>query len=299
MGRLDGVASLKEDGTIDGETWLVEHLKEQLEIGVNPILMCVGPPRSGKSYATMRLLERARNLQVEDIVFPVEEFVETVRRKNRGAIMCDDFGTGMSAREWQSIYNRVGGLIFQSFGYKNILTGITVPDQELVDSQPRRLYTVYVQMYPRTQEGPTRGKVYLVEHNPRVQTTYTSRPILKVEETAIVTLIDVGFGMPSEGLWRPYELKKRTFLDSLYEDLLADLKSVEVVGKRSDPVRDRMVLLLVKFGERLGFNQREVADQLDVHPQAFYRAVRRAEARRVGGTASAPAPVAPATLDAA
>ncbi len=291
--KLDGIAPIRADtGGIDGEAWLIGYLKDQLALGVNPIIMTVGPPRSGKSYVTMRILEEVvRGFSVDDVVFPVAEFVELVKRKERGGCMCDDFGTGMSSRDWQSIYNRVGGLIFQSFGFKLICTGITVPDQELVDSQPRRLYTLYVQMYPRTQAGPPRARVYIVEHNPRTQTTYTQRPNLQVEDTTIVTLIDIGFAMPSEGLWRPYETKKRLYLEGVYEDVLADLHAVEVVGKRSDPVRDRMVLLLVRYGARLLLNQREIADDLDVHPQAFYRAVRRAEARKVGGAAPTPAPV--------
>jgi len=290
--KPDCDAVLKSDGSIDGELTFVGYLKGQLKLGINPIVFCVGPPRSGKSWSLIGVLEKARGLTLDHIIFPVKEFVGAVKNMENGALLADDFGMGMAARAWQNIFNQVGGLVFQSFGFKLILVGVTAPDEDFVDSQPRRLYTSYIQMDPRTEEGPPRARVFVTERNARTKKIYDHRLRVYHPDKGILRLSGVRFSGPTPALAEPYMAKKRIYLMERYEDLYQQLEDADVIGRKGDTARAWMVVVLCDYGRALGLTQTEIAKDIGVDPTSLSRALRRArEATAQKGRLASVAPV--------
>src|SRR6267143_4710262 len=117
--KADGVAKLTPEGRVDGEGWLAGRLRQQIdELGLNQILMFVGPPGCGKSYTDLRLSELVDDsFSIDRVVFPAVDFVRAVadkKLKARSAIVWDDAGLGMPARTWWDFMNQAAGYIFQS-----------------------------------------------------------------------------------------------------------------------------------------------------------------------------------------
>ena len=78
--KSDGFAKLTPEGRVDGEAWLAKRLIDQIDdLGLNQILMFVGPPGCGKSYTDLRLSELVDpSFSVSRVVFPAVDFVRTV-----------------------------------------------------------------------------------------------------------------------------------------------------------------------------------------------------------------------------
>ncbi len=97
------------------------------------------PIGRGKSYTAMELAYTCDVTMTADrVMFGVTEFVDYVidcKLKRGNASILDDAGVFMNSRDWQSVQNIAISVVAQSFRYRNLITFITVPKWNYIDSQ--------------------------------------------------------------------------------------------------------------------------------------------------------------------
>lgn len=135
----------------------IKSITEDLNVRHKGRFMVItGPPGEGKSFTGARLCE------IIDPSFTVDriaigkttEFLKLLKKavpigsqpgelKSGCAIMLDEAGMGISAREWQSAQNRVLGLIFQVIRKLGLFVVLTVPSKAMIDITAQRLMSYY------------------------------------------------------------------------------------------------------------------------------------------------------------
>lgn len=73
-----------------------------------------------------------------------KEFMEAVENSKKGdALVWDEAGVGLSARQWYSLSNILSGQTLQTFREKNLALFMCVPDASFIDIQARRLLNAF------------------------------------------------------------------------------------------------------------------------------------------------------------
>ena len=121
------------------DAWLMPWIRKRIAQNKDVLGLFVGPMGSGKSYTAMELAYTCDVTMTADrVMFGVTEFVDYVidcKLKRGNASILDDAGVFMNSRDWQSVQNIAISVVAQSFRYRNLITFITVPKWNYIDSQ--------------------------------------------------------------------------------------------------------------------------------------------------------------------
>lgn len=111
------------------------------------MMLIVGEMGSGKSLAAVAIACQIDPSFVKHprIVFSVREFLETLRKLKKGeAIIFDEAGVGVPAREWQNIQNKIMSVLAQILRYKNVCVIFTTPNVRFIDINLRESMNAFV-----------------------------------------------------------------------------------------------------------------------------------------------------------
>lgn len=195
------------------DTWLMPWIRKRIAHNMDVLGLFVGPRGSGKSYAAMELAYTCDATMTADrIMFGVTEFVDCVvdgKLKRGNATILDDAGVFMNSRDWQSVQNKAISVVAQSFRYKNLITFITVPKENYIDSQTRGLFNITFEA--TEQQGVF--KVKIPRPNPiRRNDDWLTYPVTLVPNkgmrTRNVKIKTTHFDMPPKWLYESYEIKR-------------------------------------------------------------------------------------------
>jgi len=129
------------------ESDFVKSLRKTLHDGFGKFIICTGLPGTGKSYCAIRLLEivdpnfSADNIVVGDCM----GFVDLLEKaldgtfSNGSAILFDEAGLGLAARDWSRKQNKLMATCFQLIRKQGLLITFTVPNWLQIDVNNRRL----------------------------------------------------------------------------------------------------------------------------------------------------------------
>ena len=152
--------------------------------------MVTGKHRVGKSVntaAALSLLDRTfyRDMEIRTVYY-ADQFLKALNKIRKeeiigGAIMWDEAGVGIPAREWYEVSNKTINAAVQVAGYLRPIIMLVTHDITYIDSQPRKLLSSfwivkrpssnYSEIYPYTLRINRRtGKVYF--EAPRVRYVY-------------------------------------------------------------------------------------------------------------------------------
>jgi len=109
---------------------------------VDTAICVVGQRGSGKSEAALEFCRKVDPTFEKDprIVFTIEEYMNTVDRMKKGqALIFDEAGVNMGAREWMHLQNKVFNYTKQLDRFNNLLVIYTVPDLGFIDLQLRKM----------------------------------------------------------------------------------------------------------------------------------------------------------------
>lgn len=196
------------------ERQIAGFIRKRLRSNKNFLCFVVGETGSGKSSAAIRLASIVdESFDVDKVVFKPLDFLELVNRVERySAIVFDEAGVGIPAREWQSIQNKILGYVGQLFRHRNLAVFFTVPSLDFVDKQIRSLTHAIIHIRGWNDREQTYGKFLRYKHNPVFphlsQLTYLSTPTGDLDP--------VYFEMPSSLLWSKYLRKKDEFAGEFY-----------------------------------------------------------------------------------
>lgn len=123
-------------------------LKTRINIKNKSVMMLiVGEMGSGKSLAAVAIASRIDPTFKDNprIVYTVKEFLEILRVIKKGqAIIFDECGVGVPAREWQQIQNKIMSILAQILRYKNACVIFTTPNIRFIDINLRESMNAFV-----------------------------------------------------------------------------------------------------------------------------------------------------------
>jgi len=109
---------------------------------VDMTICCVGQRGSGKSETALEFCRKVDPSFEKNprIVFNIEEYMNTIDSMKKGqALIFDEAGVNMGAREWMHLQNKVFNYTKQLDRFNNLLVIYTVPDLGFIDLQLRKM----------------------------------------------------------------------------------------------------------------------------------------------------------------
>lgn len=214
---------------MDDMPWIVRKVRHRLyRKNKNWLCAICGPTGSGKSYSALQLaVQIDPSFTIERCVFRAERFLEILNSgtlKRGHAIVFDEAGVGLPAREWWKISNKALNYVLQTFRRENLAVIITTPSLGFLDKQARVLIHTFIEtMKVEKDKKRVRVKVKESQTNPQMGKTYykyyrKGRGVLKM---TYVT-------KPPKWLIKDYERKKREFAQALYKEAMDDVKAIKV-----------------------------------------------------------------------
>lgn len=206
-------------------TWIGNRAKRHNKNALGAICGATG---SGKSYAGMRFCESLDpTFTIDRIAFTPIEFMKLVNDKKikKGmAIMWDESGVGYDARSFATKTNKILNHIMETFRNKNLIIVMTTPSLDFIDVNARKLLHFYFETVNINEEKKkVMVKPFMVSNNPRMGKYYMQYPIRAYRGKG-VKITRIGIGLPSKGLIKAYEIKKRGFTDALNKEVLEKLE---------------------------------------------------------------------------
>ena len=111
------------------------------------MMLIVGEMGSGKSLAAVSIADRIDPTFKDNprVVYTVMDFLELLRSMKKGqAVIFDEAGVGVPAREWQKVQNKVMSILAQVLRYKNVCVIFTTPNIRFIDINLRESMNAFV-----------------------------------------------------------------------------------------------------------------------------------------------------------
>lgn len=202
--------------------------KRVLELDKNYLGIAVGQTGSGKSATTAQICGTVDPTFFDEcrVVLTAGEFMEKIQEMKKGqAIMFDEAGIGMSAREWQRVQNRLIGYTAQLFRHKNLVVFFTVPSMGFIDVQLRHLmHGILATKAIDYEQKITIAKYYKIQHDPVFNSTRYTPFEYTAKDGCAYALDPLCTEHPNEKFWKMYLKKKEEFAEAFYKETEETLK---------------------------------------------------------------------------
>jgi hypothetical protein len=201
--------------------------------------MFTGKHRTAKSTTAVAMahtLDRTfeKNLEDRVVYFPKDfmRALKIIKKKDikGAAIVWDEAGVGIPAREWYDISNKSIAMTLQVFGVYLPIVFFVTPDVSYIDSQARKLFHGFYEMSRKKKEYAI-IKPFDVRYNKRNTKVYYvySRFHLKNEGAYGPSLIlkRINIFPPNADLQSKYEVHSKEFKDVITEQMAERTKAFE------------------------------------------------------------------------
>ena len=246
------------DKKLLGVLYLRHIYKRVHEYKFNFLGMITGKHRVGKSTTAISMassLDKTfeKNLEERVVYFPNDfmRALQNIKKHNirGGAIVWDEAGVGIPAREWYDIANKSITMTLQVFGRYLPIVYFVTPDVTYIDSQARKLFHGFYEMNRKKTEYAI-VKPFDVRYNKRNAKVYYvySRFHSRNEDVFGTTYIlkQLNVMAPKAEIEDRYEIHSKIFKDKIIEQMEERTKTFEE-GK-VDPKRltyDELIQTLV------------------------------------------------------
>ena len=217
---------------------VIKHIRSRMhEKNQNFLCIFTGATGSGKSYSALEFARKVDpNFKLERLVFSAKDFMALLNSgnlKTGDAIIWDEAGVGISAREWWSISNKAINYVMQTFRHLNLCLIMTVPSFSYIDSGVRKLFHGFVQTLEIDYDKDIcYTKFMFITHNPRYDKLYFKYPRMKIDGR-IRRISRVKFRKPHHKVLEAYEKKKKAFTKALNEEIGQDLDKYDELKKKN------------------------------------------------------------------
>lgn len=145
---------------------IIKFIQKRVDVeNESMVMVFIGPPGSGKSYAAMAtacLIDptfESAPLQ-ERIGFKALEFMRNVdalcTNGSKGKVVIwDEFGVEHNAREFMTQANRLVNFFFQTTRFTNMIMIMTVPYLSFIDGATRKLCNAFAEMVKKNKKNNT------------------------------------------------------------------------------------------------------------------------------------------------
>lgn len=205
--------------------------KRVLRQNKNYIFVVTGSPGSGKSWACLSIAELVDpNFSIENITTPLDDekglipLLNSEKFKRGDAIVMEEAGVDLSAKEWQSFINKAVNKVIQTFRWEGIALIMNVPVDAFVDKWARVLWQGYGEMvYINEESEISLMKFFDMSYSGRYQTIFYKYPY-KVINGRWIQQRSFAIPKPSDELLMEYEPLHKRFKKNIRRDLGEELK---------------------------------------------------------------------------
>ena len=168
------------DSKLLGMLYLRHIYRRVHQYRFNFLGMITGKHRTGKSLSAVsisHLLDPTFEKNLEDrIVYYPDDFMAALQKIKQkdiigGAIVWDEAGVGIPAREWYDISNKSISMTLQVFGRYRPVVFFVTPDVTYIDSQARKLFHGFYEL-SRFKTEYASMKAFDVRYNKRNTKVY-------------------------------------------------------------------------------------------------------------------------------
>lgn len=207
----------------------IKYIKRRINNNKNFLCMVTGPTGSGKSWATLSICEQLNeDFSVGRIVFKGSELMVLINSKElehkKGiAILWDEAGIGLNAKNFMSVANRVLNYLIQTFRHRNFILFFTSPHIDFLDSATRKMF--HARFETVTIDKVNKEvliKPKLLQYNSDMKKYYQRYLKYQFEKVEIWRI-----PKPSQELIDAYENKKNAFTKELNMEIQSKLTKIE------------------------------------------------------------------------
>lgn len=198
---------------------LVRRVKNRVrKYNKNFICCFVGDTGSGKTYAAVEFaIKLSDKFSHETIIFgdQQDEFMRLLNMTGKDAletgdvILWDDFGVGMSKKDWYTEISKVINRVVQSTRWRRLIIIVTVPDRSYIDSDTMKLFHMIFEMiYIDFKRKVSVAKPKEIQTNHITGKSYYKYPILRGHDGRHYVMTNTEFSLPPQEMLDIYEKKR-------------------------------------------------------------------------------------------
>ena len=206
---------------------LIQQIRSRLlKQNKNWLAVVCGETGSGKSYSAIKIAAAIDDsFSIEKIVFNADDLIKLLQGNYPPgtAIVFDEAGVGLPAREWYSIQNKILGYVLQTFRYKNYAVIFTVPSIDFIDIQARKLFHAYIETCGISRKNKTvtlKYKIPKYNNQKNKWLWYYPRISGKVLKRIIVS-------KPDWRILKEYETKKRLAAETIVNKAKVEIETIK------------------------------------------------------------------------
>jgi len=233
-------------------------------------MVVVGYPGVGKSSTALALAESVdESFTIDRVAFKPTEFFEIARSIERGqAIIFDEAGIGLHAREWQTTTNIIFSKLTQVYRFLNVFVVFTVPDIRYIDTHARYEMKSILELVAKDLEREVVVGHWWVVKRSRAfgVTTYEKLKIFDKARKEAFEVDPVYFPRPTKELWRTYKRKVETYKKNIINELYDELNKLEegiasIDGRliRRLVNQEKALIKVYEYLRELGLSDRQIA----------------------------------------
>jgi len=239
-----GNAIVRYKGMPKGNSWARWMVARTGRLSQNNLCSIIGKTGSGKTFAGMAIGEIIAGLngvpfKVDNIVFNLPDLMKLINSdkvKKGSVIVCDEFQTSISARDFQAESNKVFNYLMTTFRHRNLTLLFCTPFESLLDKTTRKLFHVRMEtMSIDRNKNTCKLKPRYIEYADYKTEPYRKQMIIffkdKDGNNRQHKLFFWDVPKPSEELIKAYEIKKRVFTDNLNRNIEMRLAKYDESGK--------------------------------------------------------------------
>lgn len=231
----------KKAKTGSWERWLVRRTMKKNQ---NNLVSVIGKTGSGKTWSAISICENMSKLDgvpftIDHIVFSLKDLMDLINSGNlkRGSkIIFDEPQVSISAKDFQSVANKVFNYLVTTFRHRNLTLFFCTPFETLLDKSTRKLFHARFETISINSNNKTcRLKPRYIEYSDFKAEPYRKQLIVfyqtKVGKLKSYKLFFWDVKEPSKELIKLYEEKKMEFTNRLNKNISNKLDKFDASGK--------------------------------------------------------------------
>ncbi|MBP2029364.1 hypothetical protein J2755_000284 [Methanohalophilus levihalophilus] len=190
----------------------------------------VGETGSGKSATAVEIARKVDPTFEANprIVFTPKEFMDLIPKMKKGqAIIFDEAGVGIPAREWMRVQNKLIGYVAQLFRHLNLCVIFTVPSMSFIDKQVKNLMHAVIETKTIDYEHNLGVcKYWKIRHNAVFDMTKLE-PFVLFDNGNHYNVDPLYVPFPPLDLWDKYVSMKEIYANKFYQDTQKELSGIK------------------------------------------------------------------------
>lgn len=200
----------------------------------NYTICIVGKPQMRKSTSAIALsiqLNPRFNVKKHMAIIKAREMLRVLKvdqKRGIAVILLDELGVGMNHRRWFDFLNQALSYIMQTFGFRRIILIITVPYEDYVDKDARKLFDMLIEIVDKNDEKRYAiAKVQEIQYNAKLKKIYYKYPRARMRDGSIKRVERIRISYPPKKVMEEYFEMSIPIKEWLHDELEKEADRIE------------------------------------------------------------------------